>query len=167
MKPANVLIWHAIRRFGTFDCAAVAEETGIKLSVVQGFVSDLSQMGYLAVVGESLAERIKYRKIKDSILVPFGCRAKRTGRDRCWVAIRVMRQFTIADLCKTAGASEAVAHTLVFKLSRVGVLKSSFRIYRLIVDLGVGTPILMADGRVLDVNTGKFLEIKGVQEDGI
>jgi hypothetical protein len=171
MKPAKVLIWHFARKLVSFDCHEVAERTGCNLSEVQSYIKYLKDNNHVEQLSEAKngsKDRSLYRVTSNCYLPPND--DKRYGRDRLWVSMRVMKRFTVSDLCGTAEVTTDVAHSFLATLLKYSVVKifphhnsnavGRFKVYRLANDLGPGTPVLLRDGRVLDSNTGNYLEVK-------
>lgn len=169
MKPAKVLIWHFARKLVSFDCHQVSEATGCELSEVQTYVKFLKDNNHIECLSQARNgsnERSTYKVTSNSFLPPND--DKRYGRDRLWLSMRVMRRFTVTDLCGTAEVTSDVAHRFLATLLKCGVVKifrhhnshavGRFKVYRLANDLGPGTPIF-TDDKVLDPNTGNYLEV--------
>ena len=87
------------------------------------------------------------------------------GRARCWRAMRVLRTFTLPQLCMTADVHQNNAHHYVRALERAGFIRKStpnvsgkpgsFATWRLVRDSGPDAPIHRADHSVFDPNTQK------------
>jgi len=76
--------------------------------------------------------------------------------------MRIHKRFTAPDLCQTAETAETGAYKYLTGLVAAGVVRveqerqlgvaGSWRVYRLIRDLGPKAPILYSDGTVFDPN---------------
>lgn len=86
------------------------------------------------------------------------------GRTRCWRAMRVLRVFTIPQLCMTSDVSTSNARHYVKALTAAGYLRKvsenhsgragSFAVWHLMRDTGPKAPILRRDRRsIFDPNT--------------
>lgn len=165
MKTAKVLIWHLIRKIKVFDCFAVCEATGCKLSQVQRYVKYLNGGGHLEFLMTD-GKRSIYRVVNTQVFLPPNSDRKH-GNDKLWSTMRIMKRFTIANLCESAEVNTDCAHRFVCLLLKSEIVKvakannsGTKGSYRLAKDLGVGTPIFLKDGRLLDSNTGEYLEVK-------
>lgn len=92
------------------------------------------------------------------------------ARQQAWQTMRVMRRFSVADLCTTAAIGESNAQKFVTSLARTGYIvvsrdrvngrPGSRPIYQLVRDTGPRCPIRWTDGRVHDMNTGTTYEVQ-------
>lgn len=96
------------------------------------------------------------------------------GCARCWRAIRVLRTFTLPQLCMTADVRRDNANHYVLSLALAGLVQKirenqsgkagSFAIWRLVRDPGPAAPIPCGHRKGLyDPNTGKTY---GGSDDG-
>jgi DNA-binding IscR family transcriptional regulator len=84
------------------------------------------------------------------------------ARDRAWQSIRILRQFTLADLVATAEIGRDNARKFVLGLRRAGYVREvrekrnghrgGYAIYRLTRDTGPHAPRMQSDGRTYDTN---------------
>lgn len=92
----------------------------------------------------------------------------RCDRDRAWDAMRILRQFTAADLCTTAEIGEDNAWRYLRGLAANGYLLQvrgtvsgavgGHALWRLIKNTGPHAPRLHADGFLYDPNTRQVLD---------
>ncbi len=76
----------------------------------------------------------------------------RAARRKIWQSMRIMRRFTMADLCRTSGAQISNVSKFIFLLKKHGYISpfgqytrgraGSYKSYRLIKDTGPEHPVL-------------------------
>lgn len=84
------------------------------------------------------------------------------ARDRIWQSMRILRRFTLPDLCATAESGHANAKKYVIGLERSGYLrriqerrsgyKGAYVVWMLTRDTGPQAPRLQTDGNTYDPN---------------
>ena len=90
------------------------------------------------------------------------------ARDRAWQSMRILRQFTSADLVATAEIGTDNARCYIRGLRRAGYLivtrkkqegkKSGHEVYRLVRNTGPKAPRLQSDGNTYDPNTHEIFK---------
>ncbi len=92
---------------------------------------------------------------------------KVTDRDRIWLSMRMLRRFTLPQLCAASEVAEGNARTYLQALTRVGILRKvqvntsskagCYSVYALLKDTGPQAPIRRRNGMVYDRNTKTVL----------
>jgi hypothetical protein len=85
------------------------------------------------------------------------------SRDRLWLTIRILRKFTLPQMCATAEVPYDNARRYIVQLERTGFLRlvqdhisgkaGSFKVYALVRDSGPLAPLMRNDGTVYDRNS--------------
>lgn len=98
-----------------------------------------------------------------------GRKRKRTGHDRMWSALRILKNFTANDLALYAEVTKASAKTYTRKLAQAGYLTSIERdngisyVFNRGRDTGLASPAIYSNGQVYDRNERKIVHPKGGQ----
>lgn len=189
-KPAHIVaaapkpqgreaIWAKIRAFGTFTLRDLRDATDIKPRTITGYLTGLTAAGYLETA--LLDGRRTWRLVRDTGIDAPRVRADgsevRQGRgtENLWRTMKILGQFTVAELAATAATdevaiSELTARSYVKALARAGYLAVLPRAgqndparYRFARDTGPKPPQIQRVKLVFDPNTREQIAIDGAE----
>lgn len=189
-KPAHIIaaapkpqgrdvIWEWIRTLGAFTLRDLTDATDIKPRTITGYLTGLVAAGYLET--ELLEGRRTWRLIRDTGIEAPRVRADGTevtqgrGTENLWRTMKILRQFTVAELAATAATdevaiSEATARSYTQALARADYLAVLPRNapnaparYRFARDTGPKPPQIQRVKLVFDPNTQEQIAIDGAE----
>lgn len=130
-QSARHKMWVWIQHNTRFTVPQLATETGVSYRNASHFVEDLIR--WQRVKNQRNHCRPKVRELVDASELCFGrgrsagyrhrAWGRMKGSDRCWRTIRVLREFTVADVVQGAEVSLSYAGDWVRNLHRAGYLK--------------------------------------------
>lgn len=145
--------WTQMARRDVWTTREVAQAAGVSERTVHQVIL-LLPAGWVETLGRAASPAggypIRYRLRKDVRQErPFGRGA--TSRRRAWMAMRILRTFTVADIMTTTGIGYGVASEAVRTLCRAGYVRElgrrqpigqpgSAKMYRLVRDVGPEPP---------------------------
>lgn len=175
-------VWAAMRTFDRpFTASDIQPLTGVGLGEIARLLFGWNGRGLLLRLPNSTSftmtdtarSHAKPLPIKTEKASPI---PRRSGRQRLWSAMRVLRTFDLPTLCMASGTSEANARLFLRSLvnaryvSRAGETSSGRSLFNLLRDSGPLHPILRkhADGAftvvdLADRNDGSVIRIRTVQ----
>lgn len=128
-KSLRQILWETLRTHGGEFTIFDVCPGRVPLETARDYLNGLSRAGYLAQVGAAAkGERKRYVLARDNgIEAP---RVRRDGspvtqggiNDAMWGAIRVLNDFTAAEIADLAGAEPGTAKTYCLFLERAGYL---------------------------------------------
>lgn len=170
-------MWEAMRSLRRFCIQDIVDATGEKDWAVKDYLTGLRRAGIVAATGtrpSSSGHQNAFDQIVYSLINDMGMEAPRVrkdgsiipemGRDRLWRVMRILKEFSIADLVVHASLPEApVAESEAVYycqyLTRAGYLVEveSKRLYRFLQAQYTGprAPVIRRIREVVDANTGE------------
>ena len=166
--------WEWILTNPNFTCSQLRESTGIPHHIAYQLARFLVSKGRIKVVIKGRGSKPAKYKLIDPSPIQFGQGTKQgfvynTGRkksvkQKCWNAMRVLRRFSIGDIATGADINRTTASKYIRSLTQAGFIRClqkpsrgnehTIGIYMLIHDSGPLYPLNKKDC-VIDQNTGE------------
>lgn len=184
-KPADLVVdekhpqgrdavWAAIRKLRTFSKLDLEAETRAPLGTLQTYLRGLTLAGYLSRSDSARLTPATWTLVRD-----VGVEAPRVTRDgktvtqgdasqRMWQTMRIVKQFTLAELVAVAQVDYLAARSYVRLLLRARYLRSTIEAvprrgrqaqYRLVpaLDTGPRAPMIQRIRQVWDPNLQRVM----------
>jgi hypothetical protein len=147
-----------------FAILDIAAASGASRNHIQKFVGELIEKGFVRQTGEHVAQRGHLGAASYEVIMPIpAIKHLPIARVKIWRSMRVMRRFTVSDLCATAEASNVNVRKYLGALvhgSYVRCIKKAesarslegHAIFALIKDTGPLAPKRASDGSIFDRN---------------
>jgi hypothetical protein len=162
-KAASVINSRAARHIHRpFTALEIASEAAIDLSNARKIITTLVRKGHLRRVSAPIPSRANLGRAKYELVRMIPTRPP-VARVKIWRSMRMMRRFTIADLCATAEAQSHNVKTYLGALINSGYIRKLKRqapkrgieghaVYALVKDTGPLAPQRVKGGTIFDPN---------------